>query len=132
MIQKLDCQSKKCYKNLFFRHLEPPKEYGRVCHRYIGKVMKFGLYRIIICRSNCHFSVGGAENAPPLQVKLFNFQFMQIKLISPVRNMVSFKNYLKVFLHIACNRLNCFTEVKRVPIPFMNQFKLFWGVMPIS
>ena len=33
--------------------------------RYIGKVTKFGLFRIIIFRSNCHFSVGEAENTPP-------------------------------------------------------------------
>ena len=34
------------------------------CHRYIGKVTKFGLFKIIIFRSYCHFSVGGAKNAP--------------------------------------------------------------------
>ena len=41
------------------------KGYGRVYHRNIGKVTKFELFRIIIFRSYCHFSVGGAENAPP-------------------------------------------------------------------
>ena len=57
----------------------PPKEYGRVCHRYIGKVTKFGLFRIIIFRSNCHFSVGGAENAPPPTGVGLTQQIKQIK-----------------------------------------------------
>ena len=55
----------KCYKKTLFSPFWAPKGYGRVCHRYIGKVTKFGLFRIIIFRNNCHFPVGGAENAPP-------------------------------------------------------------------
>ena len=39
------------------------KGYGRVYHRNIGKVTKFGLFWIIIFRSNYHFSVGGRN--PP-------------------------------------------------------------------
>ena len=35
LIQKL---SQKFYRNPFFRHFKPPKEYGRHCHRYLGKV----------------------------------------------------------------------------------------------
>ena len=58
-------QQQKYYRNPFFRQFEPPKGYIRVCHRYIGKVTRFGLFRIIIFRSNCHFLVGRAENAPP-------------------------------------------------------------------
>ena len=29
-------------RNPFLGHFEPPKEYGRHCHRYLGKVNFFG------------------------------------------------------------------------------------------
>ena len=50
-----------------FCYFEPQKGYGRVCHRYIGKVTKFGLFKIIIFRSNCHFfgRGGGGKRPPP-------------------------------------------------------------------
>ena len=61
----------KCFKNPFFHHFEPPKGYV-ICHidMYIGKVTMFGLFRIIIFRSNCHFSVGGRNTPPPTGVGL--------------------------------------------------------------
>ena len=34
-------QQQKCYRNPFFCHFKPPKEYGRHCHRYLGKVKFF-------------------------------------------------------------------------------------------
>ena len=39
-------------KNPNFLPFWAPKRYGRVCHRYIEKVTKFGLFRITILRSN--------------------------------------------------------------------------------
>ena len=50
-------KSRHAIENPFFRHFEPPKGHGRVCHRYIRKVINFGLFWIIIFRSNSHFSV---------------------------------------------------------------------------
>ena len=39
---------KKCSKNHIFCHFEAPKGYGRVCHKFIGKVKKFGLIWTIL------------------------------------------------------------------------------------
>ena len=70
MIPKLVPPTTKMLRNPFFHHFEPQKGYGRVCHRYIGKVTKFGLFRIIIFRSNCHFLVGGRKTPPPYRSRV--------------------------------------------------------------
>ena len=43
---------------------------GRVWQRNIGKVKKFGLFRINIFRINCHFLVGGWKTPPSTGVRL--------------------------------------------------------------
>jgi len=48
MIQKLVLPTTKMLNEPLFSHFEPPKGYVMVCHRYIGKVTEFGLFRIII------------------------------------------------------------------------------------
>ena len=59
MIRKLVQSTTKMLQKAPFCHFEPPKGYGWVCHRYIGKVTKFGHLRIIIFRRNeLRFLVG--------------------------------------------------------------------------
>ena len=42
---------------------------------YIGKVTKFGLFKIIIFRSNCHFLVGGGgKRQDDLDIEIFIFR----------------------------------------------------------
>ena len=50
-----------------------PKGYWRVRHRYIGKVTKFQLFRIIIFRSNC---------PPPLQRRVKMIFYLSCHLLS--------------------------------------------------
>ena len=55
----------KCYRNPFLDHFETPKECGRHCHRYLGKV-KF--FRVIWITKRCQkrdFCSGRALKAPP-------------------------------------------------------------------
>ena len=66
-------RQQKCFRNPFFRHFEPQKGYGRVCHGNIGKVTRVELFRIIIFRSNCHFYAGGGTGVG-LRKNEFNFQ----------------------------------------------------------
>ena len=67
MIWKLLPMTTKMLEKPLFYHFEPPKGYGRVCHRYIGKVMKFGLFKIINFRSYCHFLLEGGIKRPSVQ-----------------------------------------------------------------
>ena len=45
------------------------KRYGRICHRYIGKVTQFWPSKIVIIRSNCRFLVGGGTPRSRSRVK---------------------------------------------------------------
>ena len=70
----------KCYRDPFLGHFETPKEYGRHCHRYLGKV-KF--FRDIWITKRCQkrdFCSGGALKAPPLMVGLMNVTLIIIKI----------------------------------------------------
>ena len=63
-IQILVSLTKKCYRNPYLGYLEPPKEYRRHCHRYLGKVIFFVS---IGSKKRCqkrNFSSGLAESAP--------------------------------------------------------------------
>ena len=50
-----------------FRHF---LGYGTVCHRYIGKVTKFGHSRIIFFKRHYCFSVEGGEKGKVLTISL--------------------------------------------------------------
>ena len=56
----------KCYRNPFLGHFETPKEYGRHCHSYLGKVKFFRVNWITKMYQKRNFSLGRAESAPPL------------------------------------------------------------------
>ena len=64
----------KCYRNPFFGIFEPPKEYGGLCHRYLGKVKFFRVNWITKRGRKCDFHQGRAFKAPPPygRVKLRN------------------------------------------------------------
>ena len=55
----------KCYRNPFLGHFETPKEYGRHCHRYLGKVKFFRVIWITKRCQKCDFCSGRALKAPP-------------------------------------------------------------------
>ena len=58
----------KCYRNPFFGYFEPPKEYGGVRHRYLGKVKFFRVNWITKRGQKCDFWVGAFK--APLMVGL--------------------------------------------------------------
>ena len=60
------CWQQKCYRNPFLGHLEPPKEYGRHCHRYLvwEKSIFFGSIGSQKGAKNAIFLQGG-QNLPP-------------------------------------------------------------------
>ena len=60
----------KCYRNPFLGPFETPKEYGRHCHRYLGKVKFFRVIWITKRCQKCDFCLGRALKAPPLMVRL--------------------------------------------------------------
>ena len=71
-------------------HIFRPWSYGRVCHRYIGKGTKFGLFMIIIFRINWDFSTKVVENAHPRIALTWN-------LGKVWKNVKSWKNQIKPF-----------------------------------
>ena len=105
-------QQQKCYKNPFFRHFEPSKGYGRVCHRYIGIVTKFGLFRIIIFWSNCHFSAGGGGKRPPYRSRVNNVPLILsstsfsdsiiVMLYKQMRQIGEIKNSIHISHNLCC------------------------------
>ena len=52
-------------RNLFLGHFETPKEYGRHCHRYLGKVKYFWVIWITKRCQKRDFCSGGGLKAPP-------------------------------------------------------------------
>ena len=54
----------KWYRNPFLGHIEPPKEYGRHCHRYLGKFKLFWVNWITKRYQKRNFSSGWAFKAP--------------------------------------------------------------------
>ena len=57
---------KKCFRNPFFGHFNPHKEYGRPCHRYFGKVNFFWVIWITKRCQKTRFLFRGALKAPLL------------------------------------------------------------------
>ena len=59
------CWRQKCYRNPFLGPFETPKEFGRHCHRYLGKVKFFWVIWITKRWQKREFCSGGALKAPP-------------------------------------------------------------------
>ena len=70
-IQILVSLTKKCYRNPYLGYLEPPKEYRRHCHRYLGKVIFFVSIGSKKGAKNAIF-LQGWQNLPPCHLALAN------------------------------------------------------------
>ena len=124
----------KCYKNPFLGPFETPKEYGRHCHRYLGKVKFFGTFGSQKGAKNAIFVQGGALKAPPLMVGL-NYLFVSVwHRIVPNREFWSFifTNFVVKghFLPFPKNvlRINLWMEIKFLRIKFF--FEVHHSIHP--
>ena len=94
----------------------------------LGKVTKFGLFRIIIFRSNCHFSVGGRKKPPPYRsrIKKSNFHLDKFQIPYCFSNIKDFPTNIELIFWKILYFI-CFQFRSDLEILFTSVFLfLFW------